>query len=162
MRPSLSTTLLGFADVKTLVLVAGMGLLSGCFLAPAMEMDEDAALRRGRLKTKDEDYKIQLITPELLVRLANDNLPPPRAIDPLAAEAVGYEYRIAPFDVLMVTVWDHPELTTPTGQFRSPEENGNRVSADGTIFYPYVGVMQVAGKTAAEVRKALIDRKSVV
>ena len=144
--------------VRTLCLLAGLALLPGCFLAPAMHMDEDAAVRRGRQKTKDEDFKIQPITTELLVRLATDSLPPPRASDPLAAEAVGYEYRIAPFDVLMVTVWDHPELTTPTGQFRSPEENGNRVSADGTIYYPYVGVLQVAGRTVAEVRKALAER----
>jgi polysaccharide export outer membrane protein len=122
-----------------------------------MQMDESAAVKRGRERTRDEDYRVQPITQELLTRLAAEQLPQ-RLADPLAAEAVGYEYRIAPFDVLMVTVWDHPELTTPTGQYRSPEENGNRVSADGTMFYPHVGVVQVAGKTVAEVRKLLTER----
>jgi polysaccharide export outer membrane protein len=139
-------------------LCAGLVLLQGCFVAPAMQMDENAAVSRGREKTRDADFRIHDITPELLTRLALETLPPPKANDPLAAEASAYEYRIAPYDVLTVTVWDHPELTTPTGQFRSPEENGNRVNADGTMYYPYVGVVQVGGKTVSEVRKMLIER----
>ncbi len=144
--------------MKTVFLVAASALLSGCFLAPAMRMDEDAAVKRGREKTRDEEFKIQEITPGLLARLALETLPRPRQADPLAAEAMSFEYRVAPFDVVMVTVWEHPELTTPTGQFRSPEENGIRVNGDGTMFYPYVGVMQVAGKTSAEIRKLLVER----
>jgi polysaccharide export outer membrane protein len=144
--------------LKTLGLLAALASLSGCFVAPAMNLDEGAAVQRGREKTRDERFDIRLITPELLTRLAVEEVPPRRLTDPLAAEMMSYEYRIAPFDVLTVTVWDHPELTTPTGQFRSPEENGNRVNADGTMYYPYVGVVQVAGKTVAEVRKLLIER----
>jgi polysaccharide export outer membrane protein len=147
----------GGSDVKVLCLTVALAALSGCFIAPGMGMDEGAAVSRGRETTKDEQFDVRPITPDLIKKLAIEP-PPPRLVDPLAAEAAVYEYRVAPYDVLMVTVWDHPELTTPTGQFRSPEENGNRVSADGTIFYPYVGVVYVAGKTVAEVRKTLADR----
>jgi polysaccharide export outer membrane protein len=144
--------------VRKIVLLASLALLPGCFLAPAMKMDESAAVSRGRDATRDPDFRIHPVTPELLTRLALETAPPPKATDPLAAEAVTYEYRIAPYDVLTVTVWDHPELTTPTGQFRSPEENGNPVNADGTMYYPYVGIVPVAGKTVAEVRRMLTDR----
>jgi polysaccharide biosynthesis/export protein len=146
------------AQVRMICLMLGLATMSGCFVAPAMNLDEAAAVQRGREKTRDDQFKINRITPELLTRLAVETLPVRRLTDPLAAEMLTYEYRIAPFDVLTVTVWDHPELTTPTGQFRSPEENGNRVNADGTMYYPYVGVLQVGGKTVSEVRKLLIER----
>jgi polysaccharide export outer membrane protein len=131
--------------------------LSGCFLAPGMQMDEDAALRRGRATTKNENFDIQPITADLLKRLAREAAVQ-RETDPLESEAAAYEYRVSAYDVLTVVVWDHPELTMPTGQFRSPEENGLRVGGDGTIFYPYVGVVRVVGMTVAEIRKVITER----
>ncbi len=148
--------------MRTIRLALPLVFLSGCFLAPGMQMDERAAVARGRETTRDGNFDVRPITPELIRSLAAEPRPP-RLADPLAAEATTYDYRVAPYDVLTVTVWDHPELTTPTGQFRSPEENGNRVGADGTLYYPYVGVVQVAGKTVAEIRKLLTERlRSVI
>lgn len=139
---------------RTLYLLFGLSALPGCFLAPTMQMDEGAAERRAK-EHQAKDYRIIPITQELVARLAMEAQPVPRAADPLAAEALSYEYRIAPYDVLSITVWDHPELTTPSGSFRSPEETGNRVSARGEIFYPHVGLVHVAGKTVDEVRTLL-------
>jgi polysaccharide biosynthesis/export protein len=136
-----------------------LALGSGCALAPGMKLDEDAAVRRGRETSKNPDFKVEVVTQTTVNRLAQERAQRRSLLaDPLGDEAAHYHYRIAPYDVLQVIVWDHPELTAPTGAFRSPEENGNQVHADGTIFYPYVGALQVAGKTVEEVRQLLTER----
>jgi polysaccharide biosynthesis/export protein len=137
-----------------------MLLSSACALAPGMKLDERAAEDRGR--TKDKQYRVETVTPLLLEQLARANPPPQYAPDPLASQAAGYTYRVAPFDVLNVIVWEHPELTIPAGEFRAAEQTGSTVAADGTVFYPYVGTVRVAGKTLGEVRELLSERLSRV
>lgn len=132
-----------------------LALLTGC---AGLAMDEDAVLSRGRAHTKDGQYRIETVTPQIVAKLAKerDAEVAPDA-DP-RGDAPPLAYVVAPFDVLQVTVWDHPELTLPVGQFRSSEDSGNRVEADGTIYYPHVGVVPVAGKTVAQVRELLTER----
>lgn len=133
------------------VIVPLVGLLSGCAIAPGMRMKESEA-----------PVDVQRITADLIASQAGARvreealLPDPQGDQPVEP------YRVAPHDILQVTVWAHPELTVPTGQFRSPEENGIPVLVDGTMFYPYVGVLQVAGKTLREVRALLTERLSGV
>jgi polysaccharide export outer membrane protein len=136
-----------------------MGVLfTGCALAPGMRMDQGAIEDRAREAGATEPGVLQ-ITPQLLVALAQDRAKAPSPPqDPLAEQAASYEYRVAPYDVLSVIVWDHPELTIPAGEFRSAEATGHPIFADGTMFYPHVGVLRVAGMTLPEIRKVLAER----
>ena len=93
-------------------------LLMACALAPGMRMDEGAAEARGRAHTKNGEYRVELITPTLLTKLAEQGARENSRIADPDSNAPG-AYTVAPYDVLQVTVWDHPELTAPTGQFRS-------------------------------------------
>lgn len=142
------------------VAVLLVALLSGCALAPGMRMDEGAAERRGR--KKDQKFKVEPISAGLIARQtearSKEAGPAP---DPLGSGPPA-PYTVAPHDVLQVTVWAHPELTAPTGQFRSPEENGIPVLEDGTLYYPYVGIVEVGGKTLREVRTILTTRLAAV
>jgi polysaccharide export outer membrane protein len=81
----------------------------------------------------------------------------------LPAELTSFQplaYTIAPGDTLIITVWDHPELTTPAGSQQQAVTNGRQVQSDGTLFYPYAGKVKVSGMTVEQVRSTLANKLS--
>lgn len=67
-------------------------------------------------------------------------------------------YAIGAGDILNVIVFDHPELTLPAGPERSAEENGFQVQEDGTFFYPFIGQVDAAGRSAQDIRVEVTER----
>ncbi len=106
---------------------------------------------------KSGDVNLVPITPDLLASA------PAQAESGLPRELVDYRpesYRINPGDTLLVTVWDHPELTTPAGTEQQAVTNGRLVKPDGSFFFPYAGNLNVAGMTVEELRDKLVARLS--
>lgn len=150
--------------------------MSACSTIPGYQLDT------SRLKDNDATptatYPVHLISADVIMQQnapsAAAPLPPSRFADPAQ-----YVYRIAPQDILGITVWDHPELTTVQGQGMSAGGNttqtvagalsqpyttalpgqadpyGQTVAYDGSINFPFVGKVHVAGKTIGEVRDQL-------
>ncbi|GAA0841529.1 polysaccharide export protein [Marinobacter szutsaonensis] len=130
--------------------------LSGCAVIPGAhipyDQDEDESVDLEKM------VNIYTITPKLLQEKMAEPESNPVLNRELEAEINEYDYEVNRGDVLNITVWDHPELTIPAGGDRSPSEAGNWVHSDGTIFYPYVGEVKVAGLRVTEIREILRER----
>jgi polysaccharide export outer membrane protein len=97
--------------------------------------------------------KVVPITPQLIANEAAANPPVP-----MPAALVDYHpgpYQVGAGDTLYITVWNHPELTSPAGTQQQTAANGRVVRPDGTIYFPFAGQIHAAGKTIEQLRQLL-------
>lgn len=147
-KVSILTALIASSSACTIVPGSNMSRLNSIWLDDTPEAYSSASTQIDYIP----------VSATLLSHLAQQR-PLQPTLNPELQEAIAsYEYRIAPGDVLTITVWEHPELTIPSGSFRSAEEGGNVVKSDGTVFYPYAGELAVSGLTTGEVQTLLQNR----
>ena len=130
-------------------------VLNGCFAAPQMRMDipTDSTTYNGITFKLHSIEKGDMGEP--VVAAVN---PSEGKLEDLMVDTLpDLEYRIGPLDMVQVVVWEHPELTSPMGQYQPA---GQKVTTDGKLFYPYAGELQVAGLTAQELRLEITRRLS--
>jgi len=121
--------------------------LTGCI--PGQQITQ----KSGSTVVLGQELQVQPITAELVS--------PARTPVTLPAELASFQpvaYQVSPGDTLIITVWDHPELTTPAGSQQQAITNGRQVQSDGTLYYPYAGKIKVGGMTVEEVRSTLEKR----
>ena len=169
---------------KTLLILITTCQLCACTVIPGQHMSpfstessEDMPITENN-ETILKKLNIKLITAQLIVDLEKDFNNRSLGTDNVAnlyydyrigskakkgapAKEPSSQYRVGPRDILTITVWEHPELTIPAGEFRSAESAGTIVGEDGNIFYPYAGVIKAAGKTVEEIREQLTQKLSV-
>lgn len=163
-------------QIRGAIFATAVACLNGaCALVPgdkaySLRGQESAVklpVRQGE-QVVPENVRIRPITADLIIEqfqssrarqngnldIVSDNKTDKRVLAPVGQ----IEYRVGPGDILTIVVWDHPELTTPAGQYRSADQAGTVVSEDGSIFYPYIGSVQVAGKTTRQIRDILASK----
>lgn len=139
--------------LRILALSAAAILVAGCM--PGQYLSTPNTPREDLI----ESGKVQVvpITSELIAT----NRTAGQTSAQVPAELTGYRqetYQIHPGDTLLVTVWDHPELTTPAGTQQQAVANGRLVRPNGTFYFPYAGELNVAGMTIEQVRNTLASK----
>lgn len=135
------------------ILAATVGL-QGCMFSPGQHLDTSDLPHKG--PPDSPRFELVPITPRLVATQKAA-----RIVETLPAELTSYApgpYVIGVGDVLSITVWEHPELTTPAGAQQAPDANGRPVRPDGRLFYPYIGEIEAAGLTIEELRNSIAER----
>lgn len=126
-------------------------MLQGCVLAPGQHLSKSDLLRESA--AENSEVELIPITHKLLAMNRASALT--AAIPPELLAFRPQPYQIGAGDSLYITVWDHPELTSPAGAQQQTVANGRLVRSDGTLFYAYVGELKVAGMTIEQLRQVI-------
>jgi len=146
-----------------LLLMGQVAFLSSCAFAPGMQMSPQGSEdEKQSSEFEGNTVELQRITPALLQNSPELQKPGVLIADSSLLQPQPETYRLGPYDVVVVTVWEHPELTQPLGAYRNDLATGQLIQEDGSMFYPYIGKVQAAGLTLEELRVTITDRLSTL
>ncbi|QWT20722.1 polysaccharide biosynthesis/export family protein [Bacillus sp. NP157] len=135
-------------------LLLGAAMLHGCAFVPGQNVSTSKIFRED-----DATAGAVEIVPITRKLLAMDSAT--RDHTQVPQELLDYRpgpYHIGVGDTLYITVWEHPELTSPAGPQQVAAANGRAVRSDGTLFYPFAGVVKVDGMTVEQLRTLITQR----
>lgn len=146
-----------FPRGRALMLAMVLPLLSACQTPGFNEGELSKATEQvGEVQVVD-GVRIVPIVASMLRTAVETSVPSELAA--LQSESAAYEYRIGAGDGVAIMIWDHPELSdtqvASTNDRSVPAGTGRTVTANGTLFFPLVGELQVAGLTIGELRELL-------
>lgn len=169
-----------------MALILAVFLLGGCSLAPGLYVDKIDVPDRDEphKEVLGGDVKIIPVTAAIAAKLKSERLADltqkrqtshTEFMRDNPSKGERYEYRVGAYDVLFISVWEHPEFdvsaasTVPglgplplTAIVESKRQGavatGHRVDSHGNIFFPHVGNIHVEGLTLPEIRELLIGK----
>ena len=142
-------------------------VLAACSMSPGMHMGPPEDVSRALQEDGAPPGTLKTITPELVREYSQVNPENARQqVQHLFGKAE--PYRVGPGDILNIVVWNHPELAlTPAGSASTAIVtgvnelgNGYNVGPDGSIQFPFAGMIHVAGLNESQIRERLVQRMS--
>ncbi|WP_165404519.1 polysaccharide biosynthesis/export family protein [Pigmentiphaga kullae] len=146
---------------------AGALLVSGCALVPGQylgvtptinETDKDYVYDASDVQSVEERADVFSINPTTIaeqIQKRQEVDAQIKAHQSSFRQSPSTEYRVGAQDVLLITVWNHPEINNPAGSMNAAL-TGRVVNEDGSFFFPYVGRVPAVGKTVADIQAALV------
>lgn len=128
-----------------------MLLLSACALSPGSHIDP-----RSQSLPLNDVLEIKPITQAWLAQQVQTTAQSQTMPASLQAQIDAYEYHIGPGDVLAIVVLNNPDLNEMSTII--PGLRGVQVRSDGTLFFPFVGDLVVAGQTVQSVQANLTEQ----
>jgi polysaccharide export outer membrane protein len=142
--------------IKVVTVSLVVSVLSACTILPGMSFDVGQTLS-GESSVSLKPV-IKTITPQLIQQerkaVANET-----QVNMADLTTAWQPYQIGVGDSLSITVWDHPELMSPTASAVTAQV-GYTVSSEGKIQFPFAGDIKVEGLTELQARDALIKNLS--
>lgn len=138
---------------STLTIVLLAASLQGCMLVPGQHMTRSSVVAPGTAQAGQ--VELVPITSQLVATMSQ--AAPTVDVPPALLDYRPGPYHIGSGDQIFITVWGHPELTTPGGG-QSFSINSRQVRTDGTLFYPFVGNLKVTGMTVEQLRETISRR----
>ncbi len=140
------------STLKALSLATLLVTVGGCAFAPGGHMEYEA-----EIAPLSDQVTISPITPGLISTYRSRIAQTAPADAKLVDDIKRYVYRVGGGDVLDINLSTPLDLAQETGaQRQTVEALTYTVQPDGTLFYPYVGRINVRSKTVDEVRAALV------
>jgi len=142
-------------------------VLAACSLSPGVHMGTPDDVSRSLQEDGAPADALKPITAELVRHLSESGREVAREeVRHLFGQAESYV--VGPGDILNIVVWNHPELAlTPAGSAATSIVtgvnelgNGYNVGPDGTIQFPFTGLVKVAGLNEFQIRERLTQRLS--
>lgn len=169
-RIRFSLSALARSSVIALVPMAGCSLVPGQYLGitPKInETDRAYAYDTTGIESIEERADIFSITSTAILEQEKERDVARKKVEALRAKSERqnkveiYDYYVGVQDVLLVTVWNHPEINNPGGSVNAAV-SGRVINEDGTFFFPYAGKVDAKGKTVQQIRDELTKRLSRV
>ena len=134
-------------------------VLSACTIIPGSHLSVPEP-ENTRDQDLSEQVDVYAITQQLVAAMAKPDSDQPVVDNELSQQIKQYDYIVRPGDTLNITLHSHSQISS--GQSQNAEgdvaASGYYVHNDGSIIYPYLGAVSIAGLTTKEARQELTEK----